>query len=120
ELIEIAGGRTPFPDLRRGALAKDRIVAPAAVREARPDVILASWCGKKVKPATIVAREGWQDVPAVIYGRIYEIKSTFILQPGPASLTEGVRQVHAAICHAMGVEPDPRVAPTERDVAGGR
>jgi iron complex transport system substrate-binding protein len=26
--------------------------------------------------------------------RIYEIKSTYILQPGPASLTEGVRQIH--------------------------
>ena len=83
-----------FPQLRNGALAKDRILSPDVVRDAAPDVILASWCGKKVQPDRIRARPGWAGVPAVRDGHIYEIKSTYILQPGPASLTEGVRQIH--------------------------
>jgi len=94
ELVEIAGGQTMFPQLRNGALAKDRILSPDVVRDAAPDVILASWCGKKVQPDRIRARPGWAAVPAVRDGHIYEIKSTYILQPGPASLTEGVRQIH--------------------------
>jgi iron complex transport system substrate-binding protein len=95
ELVEIAGGDPIFPDLRHASLAKDRIVDPDRVRDAQPDVIFASWCGKKVRPATIMERPGWSDVPAVKNGRIYEIKSTYILQPGPASLTDGVAQLHA-------------------------
>ena len=31
---------------------------------------------------------------AVRDDRIFEIKSTYILQPGPASLTDGVAQMH--------------------------
>jgi iron complex transport system substrate-binding protein len=94
ELVEIAGG-DPIFQLRHAALARDRIVAAEAVREAAPDVIVASWCGKKVRPERIAARPGWDAVPAVRDGQIHEIKSTYILQPGPASLTEGVRQLHA-------------------------
>lgn len=97
ELVEIAGGEPVFPDLRTAGLAKDRIVSPDRVRDARPDVIFASWCGKKVRPATITGRPGWRDVPAVANGHIYEIKSTYILQPGPASLTDGVQQLHARL-----------------------
>jgi iron complex transport system substrate-binding protein len=97
ELVEIAGGDPIFPELRHAALAKDRIVEPDRVRDAQPDVIFASWCGKKVRPATITGRPRWSDVPAVKHGRIYEIKSTHILQPGPASLTDGVAQLHARI-----------------------
>lgn len=94
ELVEIAGGDPIFPELRNASLAKDRIIDPDRVREANPAVIFASWCGKKVRPATIIGRPGWHDVTAVQRGDIYEIKSTFILQPGPASLTDGVAQLH--------------------------
>jgi iron complex transport system substrate-binding protein len=94
ELVEIAGGTPIFPHLRNGALAKDRIVTAEAVRDARPEVIFASWCGKKVQPARITGRPGWEALPAVRDGRVYEIKSTLILQPGPAALTDGVRQIH--------------------------
>jgi iron complex transport system substrate-binding protein len=117
ELVEIAGGDPIFPDLRHAGLAKDRVVTPDRVRDAAPDVILASWCGKKVKPATIASRPGWSAVPAVARGHVYEIKSTFILQPGPASLTEGVRQVHAALCHAAGLAVDDAIGPGERTIA---
>lgn len=99
ELMELAGGLPVFPHLRSASLAKDRIVSSDQVIEARPDVIVGSWCGKPLRPARIAARPGWQDIPAVRDGRIHEVKSAYILQPGPAALTEGVRQLHA-ILHA--------------------
>ena len=96
ELVEIAGGAPIFPELRHAALAKDRVVDPAEVARRDPQVIFASWCGKKMKKA-IVGRPGWNQVRAVRDDRIFEIKSTYILQPGPASLTEGVRQIHEVL-----------------------
>jgi iron complex transport system substrate-binding protein len=94
ELVEIAGGTPIFPELTRCGLAKDRIVDPAEVARRDPEVIFASWCGKKMKKATIQNRPGWNRVAAVRDDRIFEIKSTYILQPGPASLTEGVARLH--------------------------
>ena len=67
------------------------------VISAAPDVILASWCGKKVRPEKIAARPGWQSIPAVRNGRIVEIKSPLILQPGPAALTDGLDAILAAL-----------------------
>jgi len=113
ELIEIAGGEPVFPALRAAALARDRIVAPGAVPSAQPDVILASWCGKRVRKATILERPGWADVPAVRRRHVWEIKSTYILQPGPASLTEGVRQVHALLARSLDVEVPESLRPAE-------
>jgi iron complex transport system substrate-binding protein len=114
ELIGIAGGTPSFPELCDAALAKNRICDPAEVVRRSPDVIIASWCGKAVRKARIAGRTGWNDVPAVRRGHIYEIKSTYILQPGPASLTEGVRQLHAILAHASGERIDPQLAPRER------
>ncbi len=94
ELVEIAGGEPIFPELRDKRLAKDRIVQEDDVLRRTPDVILASWCGKKMKKATIVSRAGWDGLPAVQRDRIYDIPSTYILQPGPAALTEGVRMIY--------------------------
>src|SRR5205085_236600 len=91
ELVVIAGGEPIFPELRDQRLAKHRIVQPDEVLKRQPDVILASWCGKKMKKSTIASRPGWSELPAVRNDRIYEIPSTYILQPGPAALTEGVR-----------------------------
>ena len=114
ELVEIAGGAPLFSHLRSAALAKDRVVTAEAVHDARPDVILASWCGKRVRKGTIAGRPGWSTVPAVRDQRIYEIRSTYILQPGPAALTEGVRQIHALLAHVVGVPVAPGLAPEER------
>ena len=113
ELIEIAGGEPIFPQLREQRAAKDRIVAAEAVRATDPDVIIASWCGRKVSKDKIRARDGWESIGAVRDGRIYEIKSTYILQPGPAALTEGVRQLHAILSHVAGCVPADEVAPAE-------
>jgi iron complex transport system substrate-binding protein len=98
ELIEIAGGRDVFDGLRGRQSARERIVTPEAVIAAAPDLILASWCGKKVAPARIRSRPGWERIPAVRNGRIAEIKSPVILQPGPAALTDGLDAILAAIC----------------------
>jgi iron complex transport system substrate-binding protein len=106
ELVEIAGGAPIFPELAHAGLAKDRIVDPAEVARRNPQVVFASWCGKKMKKATIVGRPGWDKVDAVVTDRIYEVKSTYILQPGPASLTEGVRQIHAMLSETA--VPSPR------------
>lgn len=97
ELIEIAGGTNVFADLRSEQGAKARILDPAQVIDAAPDVILASWCGKKVRPEKIAARPGWNVVPAIASGRIHEIKSPLILQPGPAALTDGLDAILDAL-----------------------
>ena len=102
ELVEIAGGDPIFPELARAGLAKDRIVDPAEVVRRDPEVIFASWCGKKMNKERIRARAGWDAISAVRADRIHEIKSTFILQPGPASLTDGVRQLHAVLQEELG------------------
>jgi iron complex transport system substrate-binding protein len=97
ELVEIAGGKPVFPELADARLAKDRIVDPAEVARRDPEIVFASWCGKKVNVDRIRSRAGWNRVSAVTSDRIHEIKSTYILQPGPASLTEGVRRMHEVI-----------------------
>jgi iron complex transport system substrate-binding protein len=97
ELIEIAGGTDIFASRRGAQAAKDRIVAPEEIIDAKPDLILASWCGKKVVRHRIAERRGWSAIPAVAAGRIVEIKSSLILQPGPAALTDGLDAMLAAV-----------------------
>lgn len=90
ELIEAAGGVDVFPDLSIQKGAKERIVSPQQVIAASPDIIVGSWCGKKFVPAKVAARPGFASIPAVRSGFLREIKSTLILQPGPAALTDGL------------------------------
>jgi iron complex transport system substrate-binding protein len=97
DLIEIAGGENILPHLKLQKAAKDRIVTPDSVRAAMPDVILASWCGKKIVPDKIRQRPRWSEIPAVRDNRIVEIKSPLILQPGPAALTDGLDAIVAAL-----------------------
>lgn len=99
EIIQIAGGEDVFPELRDHQNARSRVVTPDAVRSRDPEVIIASWCGKKVQKKRILEREGWQEVSAVRHGRVHEIKSAYILQPGPV-LVEGLRQIHALLAEA--------------------
>lgn len=97
ELISIAGGDDIFSRLAKQKAAKDRIVTPEAVIAVDPDIILASWCGKKVVPDKIRQRPGWTTIAAVRNKRIVEIKSPLILQPGPAALTDGLDAIVAAL-----------------------
>lgn len=113
ELVGIAGAEPIFPELAAAKLGRDRIVDPAEAARRDPEVVFASWCGKRVKMAAIRSRPGWDRVAAVRDDRLLEIKSTYILQPGPACLTEGVRQLHAHLARIHGAELDPALAPEE-------
>lgn len=102
ELITVAGGQNIFPELAVQSLGKDRIIAdPYEVVKRQPDIILASWCGKKVVPHKIMARPGWQELKAMQNGHIYEVDASIILQPGPAALTEGLDILHGLIQKVM-------------------
>ena len=94
ELVGMAGGDDVFPEMATESLAKNRILAdPGEVVRRAPDLILGSWCGKKFRPDKVAARPGWEAIPAVRDGELHEIKSPQILQPGPAALTDGVREM---------------------------
>ena len=94
ELVRIAGGDDIFPERAEKSLARDRILADGSEVIARaPEIIFGSWCGKKFRPEIVAARPGWQGIPAVRDGQLFEIKSPIILQPGPAALTDGVREL---------------------------
>jgi len=97
ELVEIAGGVDIFGDRAHHASAKDRFVMLEEVVARSPDLIMGSWCGKKFRPERVDARPGFEDVPAVQHGQLYEIKSPLILQPGPAALTDGLEALQRII-----------------------
>lgn len=104
ELIGIAGGDDVFPECAASSLAKGRILADhgEVIRRA-PDIILGSWCGKKFRPEKVVARAGWDAIPAVRDGQLFEIKSPIILQPGPAALTDGINEIARIIRNWAGM-----------------
>ncbi|HEX5507885.1 MAG TPA: cobalamin-binding protein [Pseudolabrys sp.] len=97
ELIEAAGGIEVFPDIAARKNARERIISADKVIAARPDIIIGSWCGKKFVPAKVAARPGFAAIPAVANGFLREVKSTLILQPGPAALTDGLDALAAII-----------------------
>ncbi|MDB5101023.1 MAG: Cobalamin-binding protein [Cyanobacteria bacterium RYN_339] len=97
DLIAAAGGTNVFADRAAGRAARDRFVTHAEIIAAAPDLIIGSWCGKRFRPDHVVARPGYETVPAVRDGAVYEIKSPLILQPGPAALTEGLAALEGYI-----------------------
>ena len=97
ELIAAAGGEDVFGHLSARKSAKERIVTADEVIAAAPDILIGSWCGKKFVPGKVAARAGFADVPAVRHGWLREIKSTIILQPGPAALTDGIDALAAIV-----------------------
>ncbi len=106
ELIGIAGGEDCFPELASEPMAKRRIIGdPLEVVRRAPEILIASWCGKRFNAEKVRARPGWDAIPAMREGRLFEIKSCDILQPGPAALTDGVRQLHEIIGACARGEP---------------
>jgi iron complex transport system substrate-binding protein len=97
ELVEIAGGIDIFADRAVRASAKDRVVTIDEVIALEPDLIIGSWCGKKFRPERVMARPGFNRTPAVLHEGLYEIKSSLILQPGPAALTDGLAELQRII-----------------------
>ena len=97
ELVEIAGDIDISGDRAKQAAAKDRVVTIDEVIAREPDLIIGSWCGKKFRPERVTARPGFAQTPAVQHRDIYEIKSSLILQPGPAALTDGLARLQEII-----------------------
>ena len=94
ELIEIAGGIDIFKNKSFEPLALNRIIKnPDIIVKKNPDIIIGSWCGKKLKKEEIIFRDGWDKINAVQNDQVYEIKSPLILQPGPAALTDGLDEI---------------------------
>ena len=86
-----------FPELADARLAKDRIVDPRGSGTARSAGRVRVVVRKENEEDDDSRRPGWDAVSAVRDDRIFEMKSTYILQPGPASLTEGVGQLHSIL-----------------------
>ena len=103
EIIELAGGKDIFPEHQELSLAKDRIIQNSdEIVDRNPDIIFASWCGKKFKEKQMLARPHWQKINAVKTNQVFEIKSEIILQPGPAALMEGLPLIHQYIKNWVG------------------
>jgi len=117
ELIEIAGGECVFPELRKHQSAKNRIVNAPDVITRDPEVIVGSWCGRAVKKDWIRQRDGWDQISAIRNDHIYEVKSAYILQPGPAALTEGLRQLHAILARVVNENIERTLLPREKTVS---
>ena len=96
ELIEVAGGRDVFADLRGEPSARGRVVDPAEVVRRDPQIVLASWCGKPVDRDAIARRPGWEAVAAVRTGQVHELDGADVLAPGP-SLMVGLRRIHEIV-----------------------
>ena len=108
ELIEIVGGEDICVEKRAQQGAQGRIVSPEDIAQRNPDAVVASWCGRKAKREKIVDRPGWSRVRAVVDDQLYEIKSSDILQPGPAALSDGIDQLAAivrAVAHGKKLPP---------------
>ena len=101
ELVEVAGGVDVFADRSSCKLAKDRIVTAEEIIRHAPDIIVGSWCGKKFRPEKVAQRPGFDCIPAVKRGALHEIKSSLILQPGPAALTDGLAALQSVIASAI-------------------
>jgi iron complex transport system substrate-binding protein len=97
ELVETAGGIDIFADRSNRGAAKDRVVTAEEVVARQPDLIIGSWCGKKFRPERVAVRPGFDQIPAVQHEEVYEIKSSLILQPGPAALTDGLAGIQQII-----------------------
>jgi len=93
ELIEIVGGEDVCAESRLQQAAKGRVYEPMEIARRNPEVVIASWCGRKASREKIRARPGWSAVQAVVDDQLYEVKSSYILQPGPAALSDGVDQL---------------------------
>ncbi len=106
ELIEIAGGRDVFPELRDRADARGRVVDPEEVVKRAPQIIVASWCGKRVDLDAIRRRPGWESIEAVREGRVHALPSADVLAPGP-SLVAGLRSLHEIVQAWVDGQPYP-------------
>jgi iron complex transport system substrate-binding protein len=109
ELVELCGGEDVCAETRASHAAAGRIRAPEEVARRDPEVVIASWCGKKARREVIAGRAGFAGTRAVRDDQLYEVKSALILQPGPAALTDGAAALAAIVAAvARGERLPPR------------
>jgi iron complex transport system substrate-binding protein len=95
EMVGLAGGRSvPQPKS-----PTERAVSDAAVRRARPEVIILGWaaCGLRVDARKVLARPGWSRLPAVRSGRVFVVSDEALNTPGPPLV--GGLELLAGIIH---------------------
>lgn len=90
DMIEMAGGANAFGEAEADSLPidEDLVIGRA------PDVMIACWCGaeRMPEPERIVARRGWDLVPAVRLGRVYVVEEGLFERPGPR-LADGLERL---------------------------
>lgn len=97
ELIEIAGGENIFSDRAGGKASKERYVTHEEVIASNPDLFIGCWCGKMLDKEAVRKRKGYETVGAIRNDKIMEIDPAIILQPGPACLTDGLKELSRII-----------------------
>jgi len=90
DLVELCGGVDINKEHSRGILAKERFVDSQEIIRKNPDIIFASWCGKKANLSSIKSREGWSAINAIKKNQVFELSSDIFLQPGPAPIVDGI------------------------------
>ncbi len=119
ELLELSGGEDVCVESRASHGASGRIFTPEEVARRDPEGVVASWCGRKARAEKIRERPGWAAVTAVRDDQLYEVKSTIILQPGPAALTDGVAELARIVRAVATGERLPATRPGELRSAAG-
>ncbi|MEE2774326.1 MAG: cobalamin-binding protein [Pseudomonadota bacterium] len=97
EIVAFAGGVDVFSSKSNCSKAEGRVVSEQEVIDANPDIIITSWCGKKVNFDMIKKRKGWNKINAIVNQHVFEVKSPIILQPGPAAILNGLPAVSNVI-----------------------
>ncbi|MBN8465577.1 cobalamin-binding protein [Corallococcus exiguus] len=119
ELVEVVGGVDVCQESRASQGAKGRIFDPEEVAKRDPEGVIASWCGRKAKREKIASRPGWAGVRAVVEDQLYEVRSSYILQPGPAALSDGVDQLARIVAAIAKGEKLPMARPGDLRTALG-
>lgn len=97
ELLVLAGANDPFAKRAHQKAFLDRQVSTEEVIAAKPDGYIACWCGEDFDKAQVAKRKGIEQTPFWQNEKLFEMDPAIILQPGPASLTDGVRALHDII-----------------------
>ena len=86
ELVEAAGGEMIGEP--------GKTTTAEAVAAARPEIVLAAWCGAgdRVPLERIIEQRGWKDLPAVRTGRVFCINDELLNTPA-SSLLGGLRAI---------------------------
>ncbi|MGH7564110.1 MAG: ABC transporter substrate-binding protein [Gemmatimonadota bacterium] len=92
QILDIAGGRLAFPDLRE----RWPEVSLEAIVERQPDVLIVPVDSTADPRALLAGRPGWRDLRAVRTGRVRGVDADLFSRPGPR-LAEAARELQRAL-----------------------